>query len=186
MESYHLCLAAEPAGLDEQLEFGAAGMLVAVFSARRPFMEPLTERTASSDRWPKVRLLKPHEGEGWPTVDLSVTFSPLEQAKQQRFLPVEVTGLEDILLGADENIETDSWQFCVHTQWIFENNSVADEDAFGGMAGKARRNRDMRKSREKKHYKASLQHGKETRLSFKPLLPQGLPEGEVSLDVAAP
>lgn len=56
MESYHLCLVAEPTGLEEQLELDVAVMvLVAVFSARRPFMEPLTERTASRERCPRVR-----------------------------------------------------------------------------------------------------------------------------------
>lgn len=60
MASYHLCLVAEPAGLEQQLELVVAGMaLVAVFSARRPFSEPLTERTASRDRWPNVRLIDP-------------------------------------------------------------------------------------------------------------------------------
>lgn len=60
MESYHLCLVAEPSGLEEQLVLDVAGMaLVAVFSARRPFKEPLTERTASRDRCPKVRLIDP-------------------------------------------------------------------------------------------------------------------------------
>ena len=60
MESYHLCLVAEPTGLEEQLELDVAVMaLVAVFSARRPFMEPLTERTASRERCPRVRPMDP-------------------------------------------------------------------------------------------------------------------------------
>lgn len=60
MESYHLCLVAEPTGLEEQLELDVAVMpLVAVFSARRPFMEPLTERTASRERCPSVRPMDP-------------------------------------------------------------------------------------------------------------------------------
>lgn len=60
MESYHLCLVAEPTGLDEQVVLDVAWMaLVAMFSARRPFMEPVTERTASRDRCPKVRPIDP-------------------------------------------------------------------------------------------------------------------------------
>lgn len=60
MESYHLCLAAEPTGLDEQLELEAAGMtFVAVTRARCPFKEPLTERTASRDLFPKARPIDP-------------------------------------------------------------------------------------------------------------------------------
>lgn len=60
MESYHLCLVAEPTGLEEQLELDVAGTaLVALFSACRPFMEPLTERTASRERCPRVRPTDP-------------------------------------------------------------------------------------------------------------------------------
>lgn len=60
MESNHLCLEAEPTGLEEQLELDVAGMaLVAGFSALRPFKDPLTERTASRDRYPKVRPIDP-------------------------------------------------------------------------------------------------------------------------------
>lgn len=69
-ELYHLCLVVEPPGLEEQLELGVAGMaLVTMFSARRPFREPLTERTASRDRWPNVRLIDPYDGEGWLAAD---------------------------------------------------------------------------------------------------------------------
>lgn len=60
MESYHLRFVAEPTGLEEQVELEVAGMeLVAEFSTRRPFIEPMTERTASRDRCPKVRPIDP-------------------------------------------------------------------------------------------------------------------------------
>lgn len=101
-----------------------AGMaLVVLFSVRLPLMEPLTERTASRDRCPKVRLIDPWEGEGWLTgdlgvADLGVTFSPPGQAKQHRVLPVGVTGVGGILSVIQMEIKTANCFGCVFTMYV--------------------------------------------------------------------